>query len=205
MNKEESYIYGLLITDGSLSLYDRNRGRVSLEVNMIDEDIVYKLCNLIPNSHHRERTRNTNFKKDYTTKIFSNTRKEFRDQLISQGFPVKDKTLNASPPILNYSEFDFWRGVIDGDGSIGITSKNIPFISLVTKSENLKIAYTEFIKKFLNHNINVNRNKRDSVYNIMLTKEKAIILANMLYLKENPTIYLDRKYNKALEIQKFTY
>lgn len=135
MNKEESYIYGLLITDGSLSLRTRNRGKVSLEVSKKDEDIIYKLCNLIPNSHQRERTRDTNFKKDYTTKIFSNTRREFREKLISQGFPVINKTLNASPPILDYSEFDFWRGVIDGDGSIGITSKDIPFISLVTKSE----------------------------------------------------------------------
>ena len=63
MNSIESYIYGLLITDGNLSLSIRNRGRVILEISEKDEDIIDKLLTLIPNSHKRFRTRNTNFKK----------------------------------------------------------------------------------------------------------------------------------------------
>ena len=51
MNSIESYIYGLLITDGNLSLSTRNRGRVILEISEKDEDIIDKLLTLIPNSH----------------------------------------------------------------------------------------------------------------------------------------------------------
>ena len=42
LNEIESYIFGLLITDGSLYLTSRNRGKVSLEVSYIDLDIVEK-------------------------------------------------------------------------------------------------------------------------------------------------------------------
>lgn len=161
MNESESYIYGLLITDGSLYLSTRNRGRVTLEVNEKDKDIVEKLYNEIPNSKIKERTRNTNFKNEYSTKIFFNSRLEFREKLISQGFPVKDKTLVASIPSINFNKYHFWRGVIDGDGSLGITSNNIPFISLVTKSENLKNEYLNFLFTELGVIKNINRNKRD--------------------------------------------
>lgn len=40
MNSIESYIYGLLVTDGNLSLSTRNRGRVILEISEKDEDII---------------------------------------------------------------------------------------------------------------------------------------------------------------------
>ena len=183
MNESESYIYGLLITDGSLYLSTRNRGKVTLEVSEKDHDIVEKLYNEIPSSSIRERIRNTNFKSNYTTKIFSNTRLEFRNKLICQGFPLKNKTLNANTPNIEYNKYHFWRGVIDEDGSLGLTGNNRPFLSLTTKSENLK-------------------NKRDNTYNIFLSGNNAIKLAKILYL-DNPGIYLERKYNKALEIQNY--
>ena len=107
--------------------------------------------------------------------------------------------MNASIPIVEFNEFDFWRGVIDGDGSLGITSKNIPFISLVTKSENLKIEYLKFLEKYLNIKKSINRNKRDNVYNIMVTNENAIKLINLIYY-DTSKIYLNRKFIKAKQV-----
>lgn len=76
MNEIDSYIYGLLITDGCLMLSTRNRGKVYLEVSIKDGDIIDKLYNLIPDSNQiRYRTRNTKFSNNYSTKIFSNTKK----------------------------------------------------------------------------------------------------------------------------------
>ena len=135
-----SYIYGLLITDGSLYLTTRNRGKIVLEVSEKDRDIIEKLVETIPNSNIKIRTRSTMFKSNYTTFSFTNHRREFREELISYGFPIRDKTLLSSIPSVDYDERYFWKGVIDGDGSIGIThcEQPEPFISLVTKSENLK-------------------------------------------------------------------
>ena len=100
----------------------------------------------IPNSHIRERNRTTNFKSNYTTSIFSNTRIEFRQKLISQGFPTQNKTLNADIPKVEFNKYHFWRGVIGGDGSLGLTGKGVPFVSLITKSEYLKNSYLQFFE-----------------------------------------------------------
>lgn len=202
MNSIESYIYGLLVTDGNLSLSTRNRGRVILEISEKDEDIIDKLLTLIPNSHKRFRIRNTNFKKGYKCVIFVNYRKEFRDKLICEGFPIENKTINADVPITSYDEPAFWRGVIDGDGSIGIASLNYPFVSLTTKSEKLKENYLKFLYENLGITKKIKRNKRDNVYNIMVTRKDAVKLVNILY--ENSEIHLNRKYDSAMEVNKWS-
>ena len=48
--KEKSYVFGLLVTDGNLTLLERNRGRVQLEVNEKDKDIWEDSCNDIIDS-----------------------------------------------------------------------------------------------------------------------------------------------------------
>ena len=83
MNENESYLYGLLITDGNLSLAERNRGKVTLEVAERDKDIIEKLYSLIPKSSISTRERSTNFSDSYSSVIFSNYQKDFRDKLIS--------------------------------------------------------------------------------------------------------------------------
>ena len=207
MNSQESYIYGLLLADGNVYLSrakDRktdNRGRVTLELNEKDKDIIYKLFEIVPNSKISHRTRDTNFKKNYSTFIFSNHQQKFREWLFENGFPQEDRTFLAAPPKTSYSEKDFWRGFIDGDGSIGITSNNIPFVSLVTDSDNIKTAYLDYLARIYNINKKSSRNKRDNAYNIMITNENAVKFVKDLYLSSN--LYLDRKYKKALELQQW--
>ena len=61
LDKNDSYIYGLLITDGSMYLTTRNRGKVTLEISKKDEDIVMKVNKLINKSKIHKIVRNTNF------------------------------------------------------------------------------------------------------------------------------------------------
>ena len=205
MDSIYSYIYGLPITDGNMYLTTRNRGKVTLEVSIRNEDIVQKLFNVIPNSIISERTRDTNFKSGYKTKIFSNHRKEFRDELISCGYPITNKTLNASIPDVEYDEYSFWRGVIDGDGSLGITNSinKKAFISLVTKSESLKEEFLNFIKREFDIDKKLHRNKRDGIYNITIWNEDAVEFVRRLYLISKDNLYINRKYTKALEMQQW--
>ena len=136
------------------------------------------------------------------TKIFSNYQLSFRTKLISQGFPIKDKTINANTPIDYYDEYSFWRGVIDGDGSLGFIKDGTPFIGLVTKSEKLKDEFLSFIRKELGIDKHLNRNKRDNIYNIVIRAENAVKLSKFLYLTDTSTdLYINRKYIKAKEMQ----
>lgn len=204
MNANESYIYGILITDGNLSLNKDNpsKGKVVLEVSEKDKDIVTKLFNVIPNSKIRSRTRDTNFKKGYTSYSFCNYQKEFREFLINKGFPVSNKTELANIPNDSYSIYDFWRGVIDGDGSLGISKAlgNKPFLSLCTDAEGIKEGYLGFLKNEFGIIKKSSRNKRDNAYNIMIYGKKVIPIISKLYLENSPSLFIDRKHQKAIEI-----
>lgn len=194
MNKFESYLYGLILTDGSLYLQSRNRGRIAIELQASDIDLLYQLQQQIPHSSIHTRTRDTNFKKNYQSVIFTNYQKEFRDRFINYGIPLKNKKTIGTVPMVPYSINDFWRGVYDGNGSIGFTSKNEPFVSLVTKSEPLKEELCKLLASKFNIHKNINPNQRDKIFNIVLKNEDAIQFCDFLY--ENAPIYLQRKYDE---------
>ena len=197
MNKD--YIYGLLLSDGTLALYERNRGRVSIEVSSKDADIIEKINLQISNGAIHYRTRKTNFSEEYHSVVYYNHHKEFRDELIKRGFPVGGKCEIAQPPNDDYSEKEFWRGYIDGDGSIGFIKDGSPYISIVTKSDVICSSFLNFLKRKLGIIKILSKNKRDNCYNIIIKNEDAVELSKILY--ENAEIYLNRKYQKYLEIQ----
>ena len=199
-NDFDSYLYGFIVTDGSIQLGTRNRGRVTIEISYRDKDLIEKIHKEFRLKHSiRTRTRDTNFNKEYKSIIFSCYLKEYRDFLFESGMPKEDKTNQATIPTKPYNKFAFWRGVIDGDGSIGYTKSNEPFVSLGTKSEELKNEFLKLIKEELNIIKVINRNKRDNIYNITVKNEDAIKLANLLY--KDAEIYLDRKYEKFMDFK----
>ena len=206
-NEQLSYLYGLFITDGFLTIKKRDSGKIyyelGIELNEKDSDILNKILKLLPEGHIYNRTRNTNFKENYTCNRFYYLKQDFPIWLIEKGFPLENKTENAAPPNWDYDENAFWRGVIDGDGSLGIRKCKTkigtePYISLTTKSEKLKLAYHDYILKITGLNEKNKRNKRDNVYNIVLAKTRCWKICDELYKNDN--IHLNRKYNKYLEI-----
>lgn len=195
----ESYLYGLILTDGSLYFGTRNRGKISIELNKKDAELLYKLQQQIPHSSVHPRTRDTNFKQHSETMVFTNSQKEFRDFFTKAGIPKKDKSIYGEPPKTFHHESDFWRGVYDGNGSLGFTSANEPFVSLVTKSEPLKIALFTLLEDRFNIHKIMRPNNRDRVYNIVLKNEDAMLFSDFLY--NHASIYMERKYKEYLKIQ----
>lgn len=193
----QDYLFGLFGTDG----HGRNdiNGHLSnmiLELTKKDEDIIYCIHNLFPDtSSIGTRTRDTNFKKDHQSTILYFNQKEILGILEKGGFPLKDKTNQIKPPLFDYNKYDFWRGVLDGDGSVGFRDE-VPFISLTTKSEFLKESFVTFIFEETGKQLNPQRNKRDNIYNIMVTSTVATELAKKVWY-DNCEIFLRRKFENA--------
>lgn len=199
MIKNIDYIFGILVTDGSVEFMSRNRGKVRLEVKYEDRNIVYKLQERIDGSTITERTRDTNFKENYHSVCFNNYRREFRELLLEMGYPKENKSENECPPNTSYDKKEFWRGVFDGDGSIGYTKDGRPFVSLITVSDKLHEEFTRFLKEELNIIRVINRNKRDNCYVFSIFDEDAIRFCKYIY--DGAEIYLERKYR---EYKKFS-
>ena len=193
--EEKSYLYGLFGADGTLSLSSRNRGELYIELNERDADIIYQIHNILPNGTIHRRSRLTNFG-NMEAISYTNHQMWVRQEFINFGFPVGKKSETIDVPNSEYDEFAFWRGFLDGDGSCGLTSKNRPFLSLVTASESIKDAYLIFLNKYFQITKRINRCKRDNVYNIMICDEAALAVCERLYA--HATIYIQRKYDTYL-------
>jgi hypothetical protein len=198
-----AYLFGFIQTDGHLYNNTRDRGRLSIEISKKDEDILWAFKNLIPfHSSITERIRNTNFSDNYTSVIWRVYDKQFRDYLESWGLPAGSKSDLIKPPSCSFSKVDYFRGLIDGDGSLGLTGKGFPFLSLVTSSSYICSEYIELIYQILGKSKTANRNKRDNIYNITVYKEDAQILAKHLYY--DGCLALSRKLIKANQILSWT-
>lgn len=199
-----SYLIGFIQGDGHLSTQSRNRGKITIELAARDIDILDKIEKLLSEQQiyvaRYTRTRDTNFSKENKSVSLSVFNREFRKH-ISNYIPYGKKSKTVRPPINipNFKKYDYIRGITDADGSLGITSFNRPFWSLCTSSEYIKSFLLKEIENYLGIIKHINKTKRDNVYNITLFDEAAVTFVSLLY--KNSTIFLNRKYNKYLDIQ----
>lgn len=197
-----SYFLGFLQADGTVML-DSRHGSIRFELSIRDEDILRSIqANLLPlYSSLESRTRDTNFKDDYTSSILKISNSELCREVVNvYRIPIGKKS-EIIKPIMNIIEKDYWRGLIDGDGSIGITSANRPFISFTTDSDAMQEAYVELIYKIINRKLLTARNTRDDIYNIILFDEDAQKLVEYLY--KDSSISISRKYENYLKVKEW--
>lgn len=193
---EHAYMFGFLQADGHLYETSRNRGKLQIELNEADEIILTCFAELIssPSSITR-RTRRTNYAAVHSSVTLCVYDKHFRDTLKSLGLPAGKKSDLVQPPQAPFCEIDYFRGVLDADGSLGITGNGFPFVSLVTASEKMARGFLAFISERVGKAKAVSRNKRDGVYNIVVYKEDAQKLASCLYYQD--CLSLPRKKESA--------
>lgn len=196
---EHSYFFGFTQTDGTLSkpFEKRNKGRLDIELGQEDLHILksFKQLFLSVYSSIRTRIRDTNFKEEHKSYTLTICDMEFRNELNKLGVLYGKKSETVSPPSVEFCERDYIRGLIDGDGSVGITAKRLPFISFTVKSEKLKEYLFNVIEKVVREKKKIKRNKRDDIYNIMVNREKAQQFIKYLYYPN--CLALRRKLKKA--------
>ncbi|MBC7795798.1 MAG: LAGLIDADG family homing endonuclease [Pyrinomonadaceae bacterium] len=198
-NSFYAYLFGLIQTDGHLYQNSRNRGRLSIELGKRDEALLFELQKRLPfNSTISERTRRTNFSSEYVSVIWNVFDKRFRDFLVKNGIPSGRKSNIISTPVRKYSEVDYFRGLIDGDGSLGLTAKGFPFLSLVSASSEIANEYIGFLKSITGKEKTAAQNKRDNVFNIAVYKEDAQKVVTILYYEN--CLALPRKIQKAKDV-----
>ena len=200
---EYSYFFGFVQTDGSLSKSSRNRGKLQIEVGEKDLHILKSFGTLFPKIYYSisKRIRDTNFKKNHISYVLAIFDKEFRDEINKLGIPYGKKSAIVGHPIGEFCEKDYIRGIIDGDGSIGMRLRKYPFISLTVKSEPLKDYFIGIIEKIIGERKKLDRNKRDNIYNIILNREKAQKFISYLYYPG--CLALNRKLKKVREVLKW--
>ena len=196
LQDDHAYFLGLLATDGHIAESTRNRGRVSFELSAIDGSILRTLAARIPyRAHLSVRQRTTNFARNHISVVLNFHDLQLRHQLRDLGFGPGRKSSIIAPPRQPYNERGFWRGVLDGDGSLGMTGQNRPFVSLVTASETLRNAYVDFMHRTVGARPNPQRNQRDRVYNIVVFTETALQIVAELYSED--MIAIPRKLEAA--------
>lgn len=196
---EHSYFFGFLQTDGTLGKTKgfQNKGRLQIEIGERDNHILDSFRRLFPSVYVgiRMRSRDTNFLKNYKSCSLTICDMGFRNEINKLGIPYGKKSSTIVLPKTNFCERDYIRGLVDGDGSIGITDKGFPFISFTVKSEKIKKYLLNVIEKVVGEKKKLSKNKRDSIYNIMINREKAQKFIKYLYYPNCLT--LKRKFKKA--------
>lgn len=202
--EDHAYFYGLMLTDGNLSESERNRGRLTYEISAKDKDIIPKISSMFDvHCGVGERQRNSAFdNKQYNTVFARWYNKALRDSIKKYGFPTRNKSETAEfPKCDNLNIRGFLRGLIDGDGSLGITSNKIPFVSFCSKSKVLSEQFKKAVEPIIGYLPKSKPNLRDGLINMCLYKEKAQAVAKYLY--GGAKIALNRKKKKYRQITKW--
>lgn len=107
--------------------------------------------------------------------------------------PNKSKREQASDDLV--FNRDFWRGVIDGDGSIFISNKNDPTISLCNGGASLLHQFSRYVQSMVQAKCTIHVN-REGVHTVSISGGR-IAPKIVAALYEGATIALDRKAAKA--------
>jgi hypothetical protein len=179
---EYAYMFGFLQADGHLAQGVGQKGRLTVEINARDIELLRQFQKLTPYySSVSERTRSTNFAELHRSATWSLCSLEARTLINDLGLPYGRKSKTITPPRGEFSPRDYLRGIIDADGSVGFTSKGLPFISLTTASTAIGTYLCSYAAKITGIERTIKRNARDDIYNILYWTEAAQALSDHLY------------------------
>ncbi|MEV7728983.1 hypothetical protein AB0P15_30230 [Streptomyces sp. NPDC087917] len=177
-----AYMFGFLQADGHLARRVGQKGRLTVEINARDIEILRAFQRLTPHySSITERVRAANFSPEHHSATWSPYAAEARAVLNELGMPYGKKSLTIRPPRREFSRPDYLRGIIDADGSLGWTAQGYPYLALTSASTALAAYLCHYAKKVTGTARTMSRNARDGVYNICYYKETAQRLAAHFY------------------------
>jgi hypothetical protein len=196
LTPEALYWIGFLYADGHI---EKGRPRITLTLQKDDYEHLVKFSNFF-GCTIRE-VKGSGKYKDITYIRCAFSSQKIYDKLKFFDF-TNNKTLSITPHNLLIGSKDFWRGLVDRDGSLYYSNE------VKRKANPLKMdlyGTEETLKSFLNY-IHANsittetkprKRKNANVYQLTIS-DVACKAIKLLY--KDATIYLDRKYNTYLEM-----
>ncbi|WP_034511498.1 LAGLIDADG family homing endonuclease [Blastococcus sp. URHD0036] len=197
-----AYFFGFAQTDGCSYAGSGQKGRFSIELSVRDEAVLHSFAALFDvYSRVSYRDRTTNFG-PHRSAVWTVSDLAFRRELVDLGLPSGRKATTVAPPASPVSLPDYVRGLVDGDGSVGLTRTGRPFISFVTASQSLAEFFCAQALAVAGAHRVPRRNSRDGVYNPMVAGDPAAPFAAWLY--PEGCLALDRKRESAARVASWT-
>ncbi len=204
LTPEAMYWIGFLYADGHIA---KDRPRILLALSAIDKNHMQKFANFFGKDLNlmliKGGMKSNGYISNDAYRVAFSSQKIY-DRLISLGFTHR-KTYESIPnDILKYSR-DFWRGVIDGDGSIYINKGALekydtPTLNLSGNEETI-ICFLNYVKNLgIEVKVSLERSKISSVLCEVDLRAHDLVMNTLNNLYKDSTVYLDRKYEKYLEI-----
>jgi hypothetical protein len=194
MRPEHAYIFGFIQTDGHIHEGASNRSSVTIEISDKDDDIVHKIKSMLQLGNISYRHRITNFGACNLV-CWRVCNRAFTNELKHLGIPAGKKSGIVDVPKTFFSEPDYYRGLIDGDGSVGVDKNGNPFLGFTTASEKLANKVSNYLLRTVGSVFTPCQSKRDNAFTITVSRENAQrIIGNLYY---DGCFGLDRKKERA--------
>ena len=204
--ESQFYWLGFLMADGCITKhtgkYNTKTFRIHLWLKSTDVNHIKKFKSFLGSSHPIVYKKNTGFSGIGIAGLTIGSNK-IANHLIKYGI-VPRKSLIAEARRGAQNNRHFWRGMIDGDGTMGFygsTKNKYSKIGLYGSKKTI-LQFIKFIEKELNILSN-SIQKCKGTYSISYNCGKARQIAKLLY--ENSSTALDRKLKIAEEIIKYGY
>lgn len=191
-----NYLIGLICTDGHLGKLKNVGNYIEIRLAVKDQSSV-RLLNRIQNVFGGK------VQKDGLGYVWSIYNSDFYSFLLSIGLTHK-KSLNLN--VTNYfnkltkkNKYHFLRGVIDGDGYIGIDKKLNGTLTISSGSK----KFLEMLEQFLGDNIYIHKLKNQNCYQLNIYCSHITKKCKPIYKNLTDTdLYLERKYERYKKIEK---
>lgn len=207
-SEQKAYILGLIYADG----YVGNESYNNIVIGLNDKEIIYKIASILEYTGPIRKSKKGGYENSKESYVLNFSSKIMAEDLRKLGlYPNKSLTLNELPSLSNTLIRHFIRGYFDGDGTIVLSNHTSYHIVNQNMKKYIYPAYsfgllgTEMFLKNIAEKMNFGhikfRNTRTEAIKELRICAKCELLNIFNYLYEGSTIYLDRKYNKWLDVK----
>lgn len=192
-----AYTYGLLLSDGCLS----NKDAVIITLQESDTPVLASIAEKM-GIHSRPKLSLKKSGEGYSPKVagsISFSHPKLISDLRDLGMKERKSTREVAPECFAFDRH-FWRGMVDGDGSLFMCKLKGPVLTLCG-SETICNQFLDYCKTLVDGIKSTVRRHKGDLFAVKLTKNKCLPVVRHMY-RDNQ-ICLPRKYNKYLEFEEF--